>query len=1490
MKIKILLLFNLLLIANAVSAQRKMEALDRGLVAVRSSDGVFVSWRILGEEWYGVTYNLYRDGEKLNSEPLEVSNYMDDSGSLSSNYSVTAIIKGEEQTPSASVQPLTEQYLEIPLVSRPEGYHPNDATAADLDGDGEYEIIVKRVISDWSEEATQFAYFEAYKMDGTLMWEINVGPNIMSSAAVEINIAAFDLDEDGKAEVFLRTSEGTIFGDGTKIGDTDGDGKTNYRYSVLQSSNMQYMNEGPEFLSLVDGETGVELDRVDFIPRGKSSDWGDNYGHRANKFFFGAPYLDGKKPSIFIGRGIYTKTIMRTYDVVNKELVPRWEFSSLDNPGYGGQGNHNMTIADVDEDGRDEIVYGSMTVDDDGTGLYTTELGHGDAMHVGDFDPFRKGIEVWRCLENSPMYGTVYHDGATGEILIHDVLGRDCGRCMAANISDEVMGATLWGSTTKFSASTKNPVNLETNSVNFRIYWDGDLLEELLNHNWNGSGGEGTIQKSGHGDIFTATGTSSNNWTKGTPALQADLFGDWREEVIWRTADNEKIRIYTTIDPTPYRVYTLMHDHQYRQAICWQMCGYNQPPHTSFFLGEKEGITAPPPPMITNGRLVFKGGGVWDKTSANWLREEEIASFEDGDQVLFDVSNGEDVTLSLSETVTPANLTVNSSGDYTLNASAGKIAGNTALVKQGDGTFFLVGSHDYSGETQIWNGRLSLEGNLTNSPVWVNLFGELAAKGQLNKGVNLRHGSSLYVGGDQVFGDLEINDSIKVESKSELVFDLHSSTESPNDTLKINGDIILEDGVVIRVVPHLVGEEEQLAPGSYVIAKVTGEINLNLDNIAIKGILGTPAFLKVQDGTFALVIKDTRDATSVIWNGSNSNVWDLATTSNFLNNEVQDVFVTGDDVEINDDAVEQHIVISEDIIPNSVKVINTNNFSFSGEGSISGTSSLTKSGSGKLTISNDNTFSGKITINEGTISVSSLPNDLSGESPLGPVSDNASLFEINGGVLSVSSETSMDRAVNIGPNGGTLIHNNQLTWNGAISGEKLAKSGSGELVIGGVNSNSELVIKGGKVRLLNEEAYPGSLVTIEDGTLIDYDNNYSYSTSSFDLQVPESSIGHIYLDGRCSYTGTLTGAGKLNVYIPFVRSDFNGNWSEFSGTLNIKSTKGDDVPFRINNNHGYPKAIVNIDTPIFVEPLSGGTIKFGVLTGTGTLGNATWEIGGRNEDFEFNGSFSSGSVKKVGTGTMDLKGVSIYSGSTSVINGTLLANNPSGSATGTGSVSVESGAFLGGEGTITGPVQVNGGGTLYAGDPANTGSSLKVNSVIMEEGSKFHVKVNGGSSTSDKIVVSGSFTANGLLIMENTSFNEFELGRSYKIVSASSIDGSFESISPETPGDGLEWDTSKFNSKGEIRVGLTTAIDNNPKEKLLGFYPNPTEGLLHYKVNYFGHKGATLTLIDINGKMVFEQEITSNEGNINLSSLENGMYVVQIFDGVNLIKGKIIKK
>ncbi len=1485
-----ILFFCLTLLLVSISAQRKMETLDRGLIAVKNSEGVFVSWRLFGDEWYGTTYNIYKDGTKLNSEPLEVSNYMDASGTLTSNYTVAAIVDGVEQTQCDAVQPLANQYLEISMVDRPDGYLINDGTAADLDGDGEYEIIVKRICQDWSVDATQFAYFEAYKLDGTLMWEINVGPNIMSSSSVEINIAAFDFDEDGKAEVFLRTSEGTIFGDGTKIGDTDGDGTTNYRYSVLQSDNMRYMNAGPEFLSLVDGETGVELDRVDYIPRGSSEDWGDGYGHRANKFFFGAPYLDGKKPSLFISRGIYTKIVMRAYDVVDKKLVSKWEFRSEDNPGYGYQGNHNYTIADVDEDGRDEIVYGGMTVDDDGTGLYTTQQGHGDALHVGDLDPYRKGTEVWRCLENSPAYGTSLVDGATGEILIHDILGKDCGRCMAANVSDDVDGAALWGSTTIFSAATREAIGLSHLSSNFRIFWDGDLLDELLTNKDNAGDGVAIIHKANVGTLLEAFGTKTNNWTKGTPTLQADLFGDWREEVIWRTTDDTKIRIYTTVDLTPYRNYTLMHDHQYRQAICWQMCGYNQPPHVSYFLGEREGITLPPPPMITNGRMVYNGNGTWDKTSSDWLQDDESVVYADGEHVHFDVLNGEDVSLTLNETVSPSNVTVNSPGDYTIDASSGTLSGAMKLIKQGLGTFTLNGTHDFTGATELWNGRFIFDGTLSNSPVWMSRFAQMEATGSLVKGVVMEYGTSLYVGGENSFANLNITDSISVATASELVFDLHSTTDTQNDTLKISGDLMLENDVDIRVVPHLADGEERLAPGSYVIATVTGEINCDLEQINITGILGTPAELEIQEGSLILVIKEMRDAGSVVWSGANSDVWDLASSVNFLNGEVQDVFVSGDNVEINDDAVVKDIVISEEISPASVVVSGESDFSFSGEGSISGATTLTKSGVGTLTMSNNNGLTGKVTINEGTISVPTLPNAIAGESPLGPVSTSASLFEINGGELEVTSETSMERALYVGSNGASFRNTNTVNWNSVISGGEFTKAGSGEMVLGAVNTIDQMVIKGGSVRLLNEEAYPADVVSLQNGTLVCYDNSYTYSSANYAVNVPEGKTGNMYLDGRCYYKGALTGAGTLNVYIPYVRSDFNGNWSAFEGIINIQSTSGGDVPCRFNNSYGYANATVDIGTGVYAEHLSGGTVKIGALTGLGTMGNATWELGGKNEDFVFRGTFTSGSIKKVGTGTMYLMGASTNSGTTNIYGGTLIATNLSGSATGTGNIYVRDGGSLGGAGTVTGNILVQSGGTLLAGYPTRIGSSFNVKAVSMYDGSIFYVKTNGASNSCDKIKVTNTFTANGQLEIENRSTTEYSEGRSYTIISSPIIYGTFDSISPETPGEGLMWDTSELYTSGIIKVVGATAIGAKPKVEELNLFPNPTEGSVFVDVSSEVGE-AVVEVLAPNGKVV--KKLISNDEDqleIDLSDLSTGVYVVRVVFESKLLVGKVILK
>lgn len=445
-------------VALSAHAQRTMDKLDRGLVAVKTSSGVFCSWRIMGEEYYDVTYNIYRDGTKLNSEPLTVSNYKDGSGSTSSTYQVEAVVRGVAQAKCAGVKPWAQNYLEIvpDHGSLTSTYVPNDACCADVDGDGEMEILLKFDNSSWAGKSYPKAGFngeyfimEVYKLNGKKLWWIDWGPNMADFQNNEQNIVAYDWDGDGKAEAVMRASDGTVIhmADGTT--QTIGDGSKNYLAPT--SSGQWFAHEGNEFLVYMNGETGkpyqvmeYPLKRLEAGETNLKTAWGDDYGHRSTKHFFGAPYLDGRKPSIFLARGIYTRHKMIALDVdpATHQLSVRWRWSCNDSssPWYGN-GYHNYAIADVDWDGRDEICFGSMVIDDNGKGLSTTGYGHGDAQHHGDFNPYAHGQEIFACLEDYPSWGNNYRDATTSKVYYKFTSGRDDGRCIAGNFSNDYPGA-----------------------------------------------------------------------------------------------------------------------------------------------------------------------------------------------------------------------------------------------------------------------------------------------------------------------------------------------------------------------------------------------------------------------------------------------------------------------------------------------------------------------------------------------------------------------------------------------------------------------------------------------------------------------------------------------------------------------------------------------------------------------------------------------------------------------------------------------------------------------------------------------------------------------------------------------------------------------------------------------------------------------------------------------------------------------------------------
>ena len=601
-----LLLFIILGFTLAGKAQRQMENLGRGVVAVyKGNDSVYVGWRMLGTDPEGIAFNLYRkEGDskaiKLNQFPITKTTDFIDSRvdtDLPNAYSIRPVLNGKEQGESrAFILPANapvQQYLTIPLKT-PAGYMPNDVSAGDLDGDGEYEIILHqtgRTHDNSQKGMTDPAIFQAYKMDGTFLWEINLGINIRDGAHYT-QFMVYDLDGDGIAEFACKTADGSRDGKGKVIGDATKDWR-NADGKIL---------EGPEYFTIFNGRTGEAMSTVDYIPaRGNIAGWGgvggnggnDTNGNRVDRFTACIAYLDGKHPSIVMCRGYYGRTVLAAWDWKNGKLSSRWVFDSKDaeNP-YSGMGYHNLSVADVDGDGKDEIIFGSMCIDDDGKGLYSTGLRHGDALHAGDLDPDRPGLEVFGIHEILNGYkgpGAALYEAKTGKILWQGSEGTDVGRGVADNIDTALTGAQMWWSGSNGLYDTKGKkVGENPSSTNFVIWWDGDLSRELLDDNH--------IDKYQGGRLLTAAGCLSNNGTKANPALTADLFGDWREEVIYRTADNQQLRIYTTTIPSQHRLYTLMHDPQYRLSIAWQNVGYNQPPHTGFYLGK--GMKKQPKPNI----------------------------------------------------------------------------------------------------------------------------------------------------------------------------------------------------------------------------------------------------------------------------------------------------------------------------------------------------------------------------------------------------------------------------------------------------------------------------------------------------------------------------------------------------------------------------------------------------------------------------------------------------------------------------------------------------------------------------------------------------------------------------------------------------------------------------------------------------------------------------------------------------------------------------
>ncbi|MBR2102628.1 MAG: rhamnogalacturonan lyase [Prevotella sp.] len=635
--------------AAAAAAQStpapQIERLDRGVVALPtpSRQGNFVSWRVLATDNDDTRFDLLRDGTVI-AEDLAESNYSDLSGTSASLYQVRVKTQGQtaEQTPDAV--PWDNIYMKLTL-DRPANqtmkdgstcsYSPNDCSVGDVDGDGQYEIIVKwdpDNSKDNSQDGqTGNVFLDCYKLSGEKLWRVDLGPNIRAGAHYT-QFLVYDFDGDGRAEMMCKTGPGSRDGQGAFVSQAATDPDI---IAVDDShdwgSSKGRITGGQEYLTVFEGTTGRAIHTIFYNPNRDTGyggaatgtfNWDDrsgkndkaNYGNRGERFLACVACLDadGSKASGVFCRGYYTYAFVWAVDFNGTSLSQRWLHSSRSNTQYSvtnsdgttdtfdappatsgnnrrtlyANGNHNLSVADVDGDGKDEIIWGAAALDDNGRLLYATGFGHGDAMHLSDLNPDRPGLEVFQVHEDKETYSWDVHDAATGEVIFKGGnSGKDNGRGIAAQLDANHRGFYFSSSDERQqrSAVTGEIASEKSTSLNFRIYWDGTAQDNLLDGagiaSWNGNGTTPVINMANYNH------SSSCNSTKKTPCLQADIFGDWREEVIlWNSADGCTLNIFTTNLPTPYRVPTLMHDHTYRLGVAWQQTAYNQPPHLGFYL------------------------------------------------------------------------------------------------------------------------------------------------------------------------------------------------------------------------------------------------------------------------------------------------------------------------------------------------------------------------------------------------------------------------------------------------------------------------------------------------------------------------------------------------------------------------------------------------------------------------------------------------------------------------------------------------------------------------------------------------------------------------------------------------------------------------------------------------------------------------------------------------------------------------------------------
>ena len=1467
-------------LASTTFAQRLQQKMGRGVVAVNRSgstirsvtssggQGDLISWRKLAQEPEGTTYNVYRRAAgstswtKMNSTPLTKTNYVP-SPALANNteYAVTAIVNGVEGEMSVPFLYKKQAYPNVwfdfnfdnTVIKRDE-YRTKFAWPMDLDGNGEYDaVVVDRLYAgaasgeeDTENTSTTSHKIQAYKLDGTLLWTVDMGPNMNICAGQNDMVVAYDINCDGKCEVLIKSSDGTRFWDkqnetwgkyvgGSDVADVDGDGIVDYR--------QQSSRNRPFYVSVIDGATGAEIawnelkysevhDGSDTYTRTNRSNYMSD-GYSAMDGHFSICYLDGIRPYL----------VMECLDRDNNKTHHNYVFAWGYDWNAGQPSNwrhmktwsrndkspwpaefHQLRVADVDGDGCDEMLQGGYSVNPLTGWFQSPGIGHGDRYIVSDIDPDRPGMEVF-AIQQSALLGQLLYDARTAERIKEWYLPSvyDVGRGTCLDIDPAHKGYEMLSYVDENVYDCKGVATGQTRSGSMfeGVWWDGRLQREWLNSPGGSGVGTNLMVTRVLGDRlceFSQESTWATHANTGTrPAFMGDIKGDWREEVILakqNDASSTGLVGYTTQMPTDYSIYCLQQDPHYRGDCTTR--GYYQHPNTGFYLGGEMPMPPLPPVMETDLRYQ---SGTWatGATGFTSFDQKQSLSYADGKSVIFDISAAT-TSVSIEGEVKPSTTYFINPvrKDFTLT---GNIGGEGEVIKSQQGTTTLNGDLKTTGKTIVSEGTLVLNGSMAGA-LELRAKGTLAGNAVLNNtatfegGLNYE-GCRLSPGTSEApYGVITSNVSLHLTGEVYLEMNLQTAGDAKCDLLSVNGDLTFSNTNTITILTA----EDTPEAGEFVLAECTGTLTADVANIKVRGLVGLKYALEVRDGKqLVLVISGTRSpALGVTWTGVQSGNWDYQTDNFTLNGEPTS-FVANDEVLFPQEATRRTVTLTDMMVTNGVRFAHTSGtYTFGGDGGFSGEGDLVMNGTGTLVLNaTKSDYTGKTILNAGTTTVADLA--MKGvASCLGA----GSAIEMSKGTLTVNHKNAAtDRRITLTDTATINVPSGTTTLQGVVSGSKgvLVKKGSGQLNLnfGGTNGYAGAILYAGT---LSQGAWNATLgkagskiEVLGDAAISVFNNNSTSAVPSLTnpIYVAKGKTLTFNTGQRCKIQGKLTGEGNVKISFPYVRGDFSTDCSNFEGKLNPTSGQ-----FRLSDVLDLSKGSFEVGAGVYVAHVrsqsgteESRTSRIGALSSSATdctFSTGVWNVGYLGTATTFAGVFNANAtLNKYGDGTLSMTGASaapfhIYAGE-------LQANNTAASTT-TGTTTVHNGGLLAGTGQIQN-VTVQSGGTMGAGKLATTVGTLTVNGTLtLQTGAILRVRTRSTATrtTADAWKVTGNVTLNSPTIEvpelnANYTYGEDVVLNVFTGTGTITINGDITMV-PATPKAGYKWDTSALASEGIIRI------------------------------------------------------------------------------------------